>query len=114
MARAFPRATPGQPHRPRRSQPTKRSDVTMDQQRTNGPLTRRQVLLGGAAAAVAAMGSGLLGNGVARADTPAGAASAAIDLRQPTTAFAHTWERAIAGDWAKQALRRDYQDQLFA
>src|SRR3954447_3168861 len=85
----------------------------MDQQRPIGPLTRRQVLLGGAAAAGAAMGSGLLGNGVARADTPATGASAAIDLRQPTTAVAHTWERAIAGDWAKQALRRDYQDQLF-
>src|SRR3954468_811734 len=44
---------------------------------------------------------------------PAGAARVRIDLRQPTAAFPHVWERAIASDWAKQALRRDYQDQLF-
>ncbi len=40
-------------------------------------------------------------------------ASLTVDLRQRGSHFPHTWEEVIAGDWAKQALRRDYQDQLF-
>ena len=77
-----------------------------------GSLTRRNALLGGAAAAGAALTSGLLGSGVAAAVTVAGP-QANVDLSQSASAFPHVWERAIAGDWAKQALRRDYQDQLF-
>jgi hypothetical protein len=34
------------------------------------------------------------------------------DLTNSGTPFPHVWERVVGGDWAKQALRRDYQDQL--
>ena len=36
-----------------------------------------------------------------------------VDLHKSRTAFPHVWEKVVGGDWAKQALRRDYQDQLF-
>ncbi|MEU0068753.1 hypothetical protein ABZ027_04200 [Streptomyces sp. NPDC006332] len=81
--------------------------------RSTGP-TRRQILLTGAAAAGTALGSELLDAGpAAAADTSSTAASAAVDLTRPTSPFPHVWERVVSGDWAKQALRRDYQDQLF-
>jgi xylan 1,4-beta-xylosidase len=76
------------------------------------PLTRRHVLLGGAAAAGAALTSSVLGSSPASA-APTTGPQAMVDLSRPTSPFPHVWERAIAGDWAKQALRRDYQDQLF-
>ena len=76
---------------------------------SNGSLTRRQALFGAAAAGAAVLGSG---SGAAWA-APGGGTQVRVDLRQPTSPFPHVWERAIAGDWAKQALRRDYQDQLF-
>ncbi len=37
-----------------------------------------------------------------------------VDLTKPTSPFPHVWERIVGGDWAKQALRRDYQDHLLA
>jgi xylan 1,4-beta-xylosidase len=70
-------------------------------------LTRRQVLQYGGAAAAAAALAGL--PATARAAT---APTALVDLGRPATPFPHVWERAVGGDWAKQALRRDYQDQL--
>ncbi|RZS77532.1 xylan 1,4-beta-xylosidase [Motilibacter rhizosphaerae] len=76
------------------------------------PLTRRQILLGGAAAG-AALGSGLLGTGSASAAGTAAGAQASVDLTQASSPFPHVWERVVSGDWAKQVLRRDYQDQLF-
>ena len=33
-------------------------------------------------------------------------------MTKPTSPFPHVWQRAVGGDWAKQALRRDYQDHL--
>lgn len=80
---------------------------------SGGP-TRRQVVIGGAAAAGTAMGSQLLDASPAAAAGGASAARAAVDVTQPTSPFPHVWERVAAGDWAKQALRRDYQDHLFA
>ena len=77
-------------------------------------VTRRQLLIGGAAAAGTALGSGLLGGSPALAAPASGGAQVLVDLTQPTSPFPHSWERAVGGDWAKQALRRDYQDQLFA
>src|SRR3954469_10904734 len=69
-------------------------------------LTRRQVVqYGGAAVAAGA----LIGAGSAGAATTS---RCEVDLTKPTTPFPHVWERAVGGDWAKQALRRDYQDQL--
>jgi xylan 1,4-beta-xylosidase len=77
-------------------------------------LTRRHALLGGAAAAGAVLSSGLFSSTAAAAPgAPATGPRALVDLTRGTSAFPHVWERAIAGDWAKQALRRDYQDQLF-
>jgi xylan 1,4-beta-xylosidase len=67
--------------------------------------TRRQVLqYSGAAMAVPALSAA--GTGAAAA------ASGVVDLRAAASPFPHVWERAVSGDWAKQALRRDYQDQL--
>ncbi|MFF0163697.1 hypothetical protein ACFYRY_40200 [Streptomyces sp. NPDC005263] len=87
--------------------------MTEPHARSTGP-TRRQILLTGAAAAGTALGSELLDAGPAvAADTSSTAASAAVDLTRPTSPFPHVWERVVSGDWAKQALRRDYQDQLF-
>jgi xylan 1,4-beta-xylosidase len=74
---------------------------------TDDHLTRRQVLQYGGAAAAAAALAGLPGTARA-ATTP----TALVDLSRPATPFPHVWERAVGGDWAKQALRRDYQDQL--
>ena len=69
-------------------------------------LTRRQVVqYGGAAVAAGA----LLGAAGAQAATTA---RGIVDLNQPAAPFPHVWERVVGGDWAKQALRRDYQDQL--
>lgn len=71
-------------------------------------VTRRQILqYGGAAAAAAAVASLPVATARAAAGT-----TAVVDLTQPPTPFRHVWERAVGGDWAKQALRRDYQDQL--
>ncbi|HEY8718189.1 GH39 family glycosyl hydrolase [Pengzhenrongella sp.] len=81
-------------------------------ERPPSSLTRRGVLIGGAAAAGAALTSGLLGSSSASAAQAVGP-QILVDLLQPGSDFPHVWERAIAGDWAKQALRRDYQDQLF-
>jgi xylan 1,4-beta-xylosidase len=67
--------------------------------------TRREALQYGGAALAA---GSLLNVGTARAAT----ASGALALNAPTEPFPHVWERAVSGDWAKQALRRDYQDQL--
>ncbi|MHB9856895.1 GH39 family glycosyl hydrolase [Streptomyces sp. YIM S03343] len=88
----------------------------MNQQpQTAGPLTRRQIVLGGTTAAAAALTSGLAGQGAAWADGAATVgAQALVDLTKPKSPFPHVWERVVGGDWAKQALRRDYQDQLFA
>jgi xylan 1,4-beta-xylosidase len=77
-------------------------------------MRRRQLLLGAAAAAGAALGSALLGDPSAMAAPESSAPGVLVDLRQPASPFPHTWERVVGGDWAKQALRRDYQDQLFA
>jgi xylan 1,4-beta-xylosidase len=76
-------------------------------------LSRRRVVLGGAAAAGAVLGAGILGQGRAHAAAPSTTGHALIDLTQQSSPFGHVWERAVGGDWAKQALRRDYQDQLF-
>jgi xylan 1,4-beta-xylosidase len=35
-----------------------------------------------------------------------------VDLTKPTSPFPHIWKPVVGGDWAKQALRRDYQDHL--
>lgn len=76
-------------------------------------LTRRQLLMGSGAAAGVALTSGMLGTGSAWAAQVNGP-QVHVDLAPSRSfAFPHVWERAIAGDWAKQALRRDYQDQLF-
>ncbi|MEU5642066.1 GH39 family glycosyl hydrolase [Streptomyces milbemycinicus] len=82
--------------------------------RSTGP-TRRQMLLGGAAAAGTALGSELLDAAPAAAagTSSTATAQAVVDLTRPTSPFPHVWERVVGGDWAKQALRRDYQDQLF-
>ncbi|MEV5751791.1 hypothetical protein AB0L00_28570 [Actinoallomurus sp. NPDC052308] len=78
-------------------------------------LTRRQMLAGGAAAAGSVLGAELLGAGTAKAaGTRSTGARAVVDLTEPSSPFPHVWERVVGGDWAKQALRRDYQDQLFA
>ncbi|MGO4428037.1 hypothetical protein AB4Z54_57315, partial [Streptomyces sp. MCAF7] len=79
--------------------------------RSTGP-TRRQMLLGGAAAAGTALGSELLDAGPAAAagTSSTATAQAVVDLTRPTSPFPHVWERVVGGDWAKQALRRDYQD----
>jgi xylan 1,4-beta-xylosidase len=87
-------------------------DMNQQPEHLAGPVTRRGVLLGGAAAAGAAFTSNLLGAGAASAALASGP-QAVVDLSRPTSPFPHVWERVIAGDWAKQALRRDYQDQLF-
>jgi xylan 1,4-beta-xylosidase len=78
-------------------------DISADTDR--GGLTRRQVVQAGGVAAAGA----LLGVGSARA---ASTGRAVADLTQPAVPFPHVWERVVGGDWAKQALRRDYQDQL--
>ncbi|GAA4623191.1 cellulase family glycosylhydrolase [Actinoallomurus vinaceus] len=78
-------------------------------------LTRRQMLAGGAAAAGSVLGAELLRPGTAAAaETRSTGAQVIVDLTKPTSPFPHVWERVVGGDWAKQALRRDYQDQLFA
>jgi xylan 1,4-beta-xylosidase len=74
-------------------------------------LTRRQVLQYGGSAAAAAALTGVSA-GAARANAPA--ATAVVDLTKPASPFPHVWERIVGGDWAKQALRRDYQDHLLA
>ena len=78
-------------------------DISADTDR--GGLTRRQVVQAGGAAAAGA----LLAVGSARA---ASTARGVADLTNPAAPFPHVWERVVGGDWAKQALRRDYQDQL--
>lgn len=79
-----------------------------DTPEATGGMTRRQVLqYGGAAIAAGAM----LDVGSARA---AGVGTGVVDVTRPTSPFPHVWERVVGGDWAKQALRRDYQDQLLA
>jgi hypothetical protein len=69
-------------------------------------LTRRQIVqVGGAAMAAGAL---MATGGAAAATTGRGV----VDVTQPPEAFPHVWELAVGGDWARQALRRDYQDQL--
>ncbi|MFG2006099.1 hypothetical protein ACGFNU_43805 [Spirillospora sp. NPDC048911] len=76
-------------------------------------VSRRQVLIAGATAAGTAAGTAFLGASPAAASPASSGPHVAVDLTRPTSPFPHTWERVAAGDWAKQALRRDYQDQLF-
>jgi xylan 1,4-beta-xylosidase len=76
-------------------------------------ITRRQVLLGGGAVVGAALGSDVGPTTPAEAVVSAAGPGVVVDLTKPTTPFPHVWERVVGGDWAKQALRRDYQDQLF-
>jgi xylan 1,4-beta-xylosidase len=72
-------------------------------------LTRREVLqYGGSAAAAAATLAAF--PAAARAGSPS--PSALVDIGRPAVPFPHVWERVVSGDWAKQALRRDYQDHL--
>ncbi len=78
-----------------------------------GQVSRRNVLIGGAVVAGAAITSTLFGAGSAAAAPVTTDAKCVVDTARADSPFPHTWERAIAGDWAKQALRRDYQDQLF-
>jgi xylan 1,4-beta-xylosidase len=78
----------------------------MGQADDDARLTRRQVLQYGGSAMVAGP---LVEGGEAHAATaPRGVA----DLTGASMPFPHVWERVVGGDWAKQALRRDYQDQL--
>ena len=79
-------------------------------------ITRRALMRGGAIAAGAAVASTVLSGGAQAAtagSTGSAGPRASADLRQPRTPFPHVWEKVVGGDWAKQALRRDYQDQLF-
>lgn len=74
---------------------------------------RREVLTGGVGAAALAMVS----SPFAQASTGAAPAASApnvltIDAAAATTPLPHFWEECIGGDHAKQALRRDFQDQL--
>lgn len=78
---------------------------------TGSTPTRRQLMLGGAAAAGGALASTVFSAEAATATT---GATAVVDLTKPSVPFPHVWERVVSGDWAKQALRRDYQDHLFA
>lgn len=73
-------------------------------------MSRRQILAGGAAIG---LNTALSGSGVARAAGASAAPQITVDLTRPASPFPHVWERVVGGDWAKQALRRDYQDQLF-
>jgi len=82
-----------------------------DQATSPAPLTRRQALIGGVAAAAVPAAAGVFSPAAAAAATTGAQVIVAMD--HSTSPFPHVWERAIAGDWAKQALRRDYQDQLF-
>src|SRR4051812_46798109 len=74
-------------------------------------LTRRQILQYGGSAVAAATLAGIT---TANARAAATGASALVDLNKPAAPFPHVWERVVGGDWAKQALRRDYQDHLLA
>lgn len=88
--------------------------MTDNPARPTGP-TRRQLVFGGAAVAGSAVVADLLGAGAAQAaGGPSAGTQGVVDLSQPGSPFPHAWERVVGGDWAKQALRRDYQDQLFA
>jgi xylan 1,4-beta-xylosidase len=72
-------------------------------------VSRRQVVLG--ATAATALAGGALGATPASASTGSGP-RATVDLNGGQTAYPHLWEKVIAGDWAKQVLRSDYQKQL--
>jgi xylan 1,4-beta-xylosidase len=71
-------------------------------------LAGRRTVLG---AAVTALGASLVSAAPAYAE--ATGPRALVDLDGPKTDFPHLWEKVIAGDWARQVLRADYQEQLF-
>ena len=81
----------------------------MNEHEATSPLTRRGVVSAGVLGAAASLTVGASSASAA----PRAGAVVTVDLRQRGAHFPHVWEKAIAGDWAKQALRRDYQDQLF-
>jgi xylan 1,4-beta-xylosidase len=80
------------------------------------PMNRRSALqLGGGALAATVINA----TGISKAfgQEPSGPSSSGglqilVDLTQPTQRLPHFWERCVDGDHAKQALRRDYQNQL--
>jgi xylan 1,4-beta-xylosidase len=71
----------------------------------------RRNLLGVGVATATATALSPLGSRAASAQAPS-SSDWTIDLDGPTSALPHFWEECIGGDHAKQALRRDYQDQL--
>jgi xylan 1,4-beta-xylosidase len=81
-----------------------------DQNSPRSGISRRSILGAGASATAAAVFPPL-GVSTAFAATST-SAPWTMDLLGPSSELPHFWEECIGGDHAKQALRRDYQDQL--
>jgi xylan 1,4-beta-xylosidase len=76
------------------------------------PIARRRLLQASAGSLASAIALGSAGK-AAEASSPSGAnPTFGVDLRAAGKPLKHFWEPCIGGDHAKQALRRDFQDQL--
>ncbi len=72
---------------------------------------RRRVLQASAGALASAVSLGAMSS-TATAAQSGGTPTFQVDLAAPGKPLEHFWEPCIGGDHAKQALRRDFQDQL--
>ena len=93
------------------------SDANAGVTAEGAPIGRRRVMQASAGALASAITLGAARPATASASAgPAPAASGGpqfqVDLAAKGTPLKHFWEPCIGGDHAKQALRRDFQDQL--